>query len=79
VVHGQLISVIVSANMAAIGVIINAYMLLEGAPNSLDYHHGSKFLTSGNMGRRIALVYRICFTSYKLSKEEIKEKSPSKE
>lgn len=72
----QLISVIVSANMAAIGVIINAYMLLKGAPDRFGLSPWLEISDIWQYGLAIALSLPICFTSYKLSKEEIKEKNP---
>ncbi|WP_071824570.1 patatin-like phospholipase family protein, partial [Microcystis aeruginosa] len=69
----QLISVIVSANMAAIGVIINAYMLLKGAPDRFGLSPWLEISDIWQYGLAIALSLPICFTSYKLSKEEIKE------
>ncbi len=72
----QLISVIVSANMAAIGVIINAYMLLKGAPDRFGLSPWLEISDIWQYGLAIALSLPICVTSYKLSKEEIKEKNP---
>lgn len=72
----QLISVIVSANMAAIGVIINAYMLLKGAPDRFGLSPWLEISDIWKCGLAIALSLPICVTSYKLSKEEIKEKNP---
>ncbi len=72
----QLISVILSANMAAIGVIINAYMLLKGAPDRFGLSPWLEISDIWQYGLAIALSLPICFTSYKLSKEEIKEKNP---
>ncbi|NCS46025.1 MAG: patatin-like phospholipase family protein [Microcystis aeruginosa BS11-05] len=75
----QLISVIVSANMAAIGVIINAYMLLKGAPDRFGLSPWLEISDIWQYGlaiAAIALSLPICVTSYKLSKEEIKEKNP---
>jgi len=72
----QLISVILSANMAAIGVIINAYMLLKGAPDRFGLSPWLEISDIWQYGLAIALSLPICVTSYKLSKEEIKEKNP---
>jgi len=72
----QLISVIVSANMAAIGVIINAYMLLKGAPDRFGLSPWLEISDIWQYGLAIALSLPICVTSYELSKEEIKEKNP---
>ncbi|TRU43642.1 MAG: patatin-like phospholipase family protein [Microcystis aeruginosa Ma_QC_Ca_00000000_S207] len=75
----QLISVIVSANMAAIGVIINAYMLLKGAPDRFGLSPWLEISDIWQYGlaiAAIALSLPICVTSYKLSKEEIKENNP---
>jgi hypothetical protein len=72
----QLISVIVSANMAAIGVIINAYMLLKGAPDRFGLSPWLEISDIWQYGSAIALSLPICVTAYKLSKEEIKEKNP---
>ena len=65
--------------MAAIGVIINAYMLLKGAPDRFGLSPWLEISDIWQYGlaiAAIALSLPICVTSYKLSKEEIKEKNP---